>query len=111
MVSSLKNLFPGKSKGVGIELAADRISLAQLKKQGQGFKLITLSSVPVPDGLFHEGQITDAAGMAELIQSLLAENKIKAKRVATAVTGGRDTVTRIIPIPAELNDQELRRWS
>jgi type IV pilus assembly protein PilM len=58
--------------------------------------------------LFQEGQIMDAPAMAELIQSLLAENKIKAKRVATAVAGGRDTVTRIIPIPAELNDQELR---
>ncbi|MCL6433912.1 MAG: type IV pilus assembly protein PilM [Leptolyngbyaceae cyanobacterium HOT.MB2.61] len=108
MVNSLKGLFSGKSKGIGVELAADRINISQLRKQGQGFKLVTVGSVPVPEGLFHEGQITDSAGMAELIQSVLAENKVKAKRVATAVAGGRDTVTRIIPIPAELNDQELR---
>jgi len=108
VVNSLKNLLPGKPKGIGIELAPDRISVAQLRKQGQGFKLITLATVPVPEGLFHEGQITDIAGMAELVQSTLADNKLKVKRVATAVAGGRDTVTRIIPIPAELNDQELR---
>ncbi len=108
MVNSLKNLLSGKTKGIGVELAADRINVCQLRKQGQAFKLLTLASVPVPEGLFQEGQIMDAAGMAELIQSVLAENKIKAKRVATAVAGGRDTVTRIIPIPAELNDQELR---
>lgn len=108
MVNSLKNLLPGKPKGIGIELAPDRISVAQLRKQGQGFKLTTLATVPVPEGLFQEGQIIDIAGMAELIQSTLAENKLKVKRVATAVAGGRDTVTRIIPIPAELNDQELR---
>lgn len=108
MVNSLKNLLPGKPKGIGIELAPDRISVAQLRKQGQGFKLATLATVPVPEGLFNEGQITDIAGMAELIQSTLAEHKLKVKRVATAVAGGRDTVTRIIPIPAELNDQELR---
>ena len=108
MVNSLKNLLPGKPKGIGIELAPDRISVAQLRKQGQAFKLATLATAPVPEGLFQEGQITDAAGMAELIQSVLADNKLKVKRVATAVTGGRDTVTRIIPIPAELNDQELR---
>ncbi|MBW4579709.1 MAG: type IV pilus assembly protein PilM [Tildeniella nuda ZEHNDER 1965/U140] len=108
MVNSLKNLLPGKPKGIGIELAPDRISVAQLRKQGQGFKLATLATVPVPEGLFQEGQIIDIAGMAELIQSTLAENKLKVKRVATAVAGGRDTVTRIIPIPAELNDQELR---
>lgn len=108
MVSTLKGLLSKKSKGIGIELAADRINVAQLRKQGQTFKLVTLASVPVPEGLFQEGQIIDAPGMAEVIQSVLAENKIKAKRVATSVAGGRDTVTRIIPIPAELNDQELR---
>lgn len=107
-MNNLRNLVVRKGKGVGIELAPDRINVAQLRKQGQGFKLVSFASVPVPDGLFQEGQITDAAGMAELVQSILAENKIKVKQVATAVPGGRDTVTRIIPIPAELNDQELR---
>jgi len=108
VVNSLRNLLPGKPKGIGIELSPDRMSVAQLRKQGQTFKLETLTTVPMPEGLFQEGQIIDAAGMAELIQSTLADNKLKIKRVATAVPGGRDTVTRIIPIPAELNDQELR---
>jgi type IV pilus assembly protein PilM len=108
VVSSVSNLFSRKSKGIGVELAPDRINVAQLRRQGQAFKLTTFTSVPVPEGLFQEGQITDAAGMAELIQSILIENKIKVKKVATSVPGGRDTVTRIIPIPAELNDQELR---
>ncbi|MBD2018736.1 type IV pilus assembly protein PilM, partial [Leptolyngbya sp. FACHB-36] len=108
MVSNLRNLLSKSSRGIGIELASDRINVAQLRKQGAGFKLAALSSTPVPEGMFQEGQIVDSPGMAELIQSILAENKIKVKRVATAVAGGRDTVTRIIPIPAELNDQELR---
>jgi type IV pilus assembly protein PilM len=108
VVANLKNLLSRKSQGVGIELASDRINIAQLKKQGQTFKLLTLASVPVPEGMFQDGQIIDAAGMADLIQTVLTENKIKVKQVATAVAGGRDTVTRIIPIPAELNDQELR---
>lgn len=108
MVSALKNMFSGPVKGIGVELASDRINVAQLRKQGPTFKLVSLASAPVPEGLFQEGQIVDVAGMAELIQNTLAENKIKVQRVATAVHGGRDTVTRIIPIPAELNDQELR---
>jgi type IV pilus assembly protein PilM len=108
VVSALRNVFSGKTKGIGVELAPDRVNVAQLSRQGQAFKLLTLATAPVPEGLFQEGQITDAAGMAELVQSVLAENKIRVKKIATAVPGGRDTVTRIIPIPAELNDQELR---
>jgi type IV pilus assembly protein PilM len=107
-VDGLKNLLSKGSKGIGVELSPDRINVSQLRRQGQGYKLTTLASAPVPEGMFQDGQITDIAGVAELLQALLAENKIKTKKVATAVTGGRDTVTRIIPIPAELNDQELR---
>lgn len=93
---------------MGIEVAPDRINIAQLRKQGQGFRLASYATVPLPEGVFHEGQITDAPALAEIIQTTLAENKIKVKQVATAVTGGRDTVTRIIPVPAELDDRELR---
>lgn len=108
MVSSFRNLLSGKSKGVGVEIAPDRISVAQLRKQGQAIKLVNLVSTPIDEGMYQEGQILDPPGIAQLIQQLLAENKIKAKQVTTAVSGGRDTVTRIIPVPAELDDRELR---
>lgn len=108
MVNGLKGLFSKKSKGVGIELAADRLNLVQLRKQKQGFRLATFASVPIPEGIVQEGQIVDPPAMAEIIQTTLTENKIKVKQVATAVPGGRDTVTRIIPVPAELDDRELR---
>jgi len=108
VVSALKTLFSGKSKGIGVEITPDRINVAQIRKQGQASKLVLLASTPVPEGLFQEGQILDVAGMSELIQATMADNKIRAQKVATAVPGGRDTVTRVITIPAELNDQELR---
>ncbi|MBF2076091.1 MAG: type IV pilus assembly protein PilM [Synechococcales cyanobacterium C42_A2020_086] len=108
MVSSLKNVFSRKTKGIGVELTADRVNVARLKKKGQGFQLVTLASAEVPEGIFQEGQITDSAAMAEIIQSLLAESKLKVKHAATAIPSGRDTVTRIIPVPAELDDRELR---
>ncbi|WP_088890138.1 type IV pilus assembly protein PilM [Leptolyngbya ohadii] len=108
MVNNLKSLFAKKTKGIGVELTPDRINVARLKKKGQGFQLTTLASAEVPEGLFQEGQIIDSAGMAEIIQSLLAESKLKVRNVATAIPSGRDTVTRIIPVPAELDDQELR---
>lgn len=108
MFSSLKGLVSKKTKGIGIELTPERVNIARLRKKGQGFQLVTLASAEVPEGVFQEGQIVDSAAMAEIIQSVLAESKIKARYAATAIPGGRDTVTRIIPVPAELDDRELR---
>jgi type IV pilus assembly protein PilM len=102
------NSFFGKSnKGVGIELAPERVNVAQLRKNRQGIKLEALTSVQVPEGIFVDGQIADPPAMAQLIQQALAESKIKANRVATAVPG-QHSIVRLIPVPAELDDKELR---
>ena len=45
--------------------------------------------------------------LADLIKEALEENKIKVDQVATAVPM-RESVIRVIPIPAELDDRELR---
>lgn len=107
MVNRFKSLLAKRPSGVGIELAPERINVAKLRKHRQGFKLASLSSLPVPEGIFQDGQIVDPPTLAELIQLALAESKIKAQRVATAVPG-RESLVRLIPLPAELDDQELR---
>ncbi|MCA1994208.1 MAG: pilus assembly protein PilM [Coleofasciculus sp. S288] len=107
MFNRFKGLLSKSKKGVGIELAPERINIAQLRKQGQGFKVVTLYSQEVPEGIFQDGKIGDVPALAELIRAALAESKIKAEHVATAVPM-REAVIRIIPIPAELDDQELR---
>lgn len=105
-MNSLKSLFSKKSSGIGIELTPERINIARLKKQGQKLKLQTLVTAEIPEGIFEEGQIVDSPAMAEIIQSTLAENKIKVSKATTAVPGR--AVTRVIPVPAELDDNELR---
>ncbi|MBD2088966.1 type IV pilus assembly protein PilM [Microcoleus sp. FACHB-1515] len=108
MFSRFKGLIPNQAKGVGIELTPERVNIARLKRKGQGFQLVTLASAEVPEGVFQEGQILDSATMADILQSTMAASKLKVKQAATAIPGGRDTVTRIIPVPAELDDRELR---
>jgi type IV pilus assembly protein PilM len=107
MLSSLKSLFSKKGKGIGIEIAPERINIAQLRQQGQSYKLLNYLTEPVPEGIFEEGQIVDAPALAELIQDTLAKHSIKNNRVATAVPM-RDAIIRIIPVPAELSPDELR---
>lgn len=107
MLSQLTELFGLRSRGVGLEITPERLNLAQLKKQGTSYKLAKLHSLEIPEGIFEEGKILDSPALSEMIQNLLATHKIAAKRVATAVSM-REAIVRIIPIPAELNDLELR---
>ncbi|WP_293126035.1 type IV pilus assembly protein PilM [Microcoleus sp. bin38.metabat.b11b12b14.051] len=109
MVNFFKGLLSPRQPGIGIEIASDRINIIQLEKKAQALKLGLLASIEVPEDMVQEGQIVDPPGMAELIRALLAENKIKAKRVATAIPG-REAVIRLIPVPAELNEEELRDY-
>jgi type IV pilus assembly protein PilM len=107
VIKSINNLFGKSHKGVGIELAPERVNVVQLRKHRQGLKIDSFTSVPVPEGVVTDGQITDPPAMAQLIQQALAEAKIKTSRVATGVPG-RDSIVRLIPVPAELDDKELR---
>ncbi len=101
--------FGGKSKkGIGIEITSEKVNLVQLRRKGQSsYKLVTYGSVELPEGTVEEGRILDPVALGEIIRSLLADKKIKAKKVATALPG-RETVSRLIRLPAEIPDLELR---
>ncbi|MEO1593368.1 MAG: type IV pilus assembly protein PilM [Cyanobacteria bacterium J06632_22] len=105
-MDSLKSLFSRTPPGAGVELTPERINVARLRKQGQKLKLETLASAEIPEGIFEEGQIVDSIAMAEALRSTLAESKLKIKRATTAIPGR--AITRVIPVPAELDDNELR---
>ena len=107
----LKNLISGLSggkQGMGVELTPERLNIVRLKKQGQGYKLMNLVSADMPENVIQDGQIINPPELVELLQTVTAEHKLnKIKTVATAIPG-RDVVTRLIPVPAELDDRELR---
>lgn len=107
MLNKLTELFGSRAPGFGLEITPQRLNLAQLTKQGTSHKLAKLHSLEIPAGIFEEGRIVDSPALIEMIQSLLSTYKIRSRRVATAVPM-REAIIRIIPIPAELNDQELR---
>ncbi|TRU82051.1 MAG: type IV pilus assembly protein PilM [Microcystis novacekii Mn_MB_F_20050700_S1] len=107
MVSFFKKLLTRKSQGVGLEITPERLNVAQIAKQGQNYKLVKYCASDIPEGIFEAGKIVDSPALAELIQELLKENKINSKRVATGVPM-RESIVRIIPVPSELEEEELR---
>jgi type IV pilus assembly protein PilM len=107
MVNVLSNFLSRQNQGIGIEINPDKINLIQLAKKGQQYRLLKYHSIDVPEEIFEEGQIADSPALAELIEELLEEAKVKPTKIATALPM-REAIIRIIPIPAELNDADLR---
>jgi type IV pilus assembly protein PilM len=101
------NIFGGKPKGLGIEIGSERINIVEMRQTGQSYKLANYATTELPEGVVEEGRITDPIALGEVIRELLATNKIKLKKAATAVPG-RETVSRLIKLPAEIPDEELR---
>jgi len=107
VVKAFTSFFGKSNKAIGIELAPERVNVVQLRKQRQSLKIESLTTVAVPEGIFADGQMADPAGMAEIIQEAIAQSKTKATHVATCIPG-RDSIVRLIPVPSELDDKELR---
>lgn len=107
MLQPLKRLLDRKNRGIGVEITPERINIAQLRSSERGYQLTTFSSLEVPEEIFQEGQIADVTALAELLKQALSAKKLKVTKVATAVPT-RDSISRIISVPAELDDQELR---
>ena len=111
MLQSLSKFIPRflnkKGKGVAIELTPNQINVSQIKTTDRGYKLQFLATKEVPEGVYSDGKIIDPPTLADLIEETLEENKIKAKTVNTAVAMG-DSILSLIPVPAELSEEELR---
>ncbi len=107
MLNNLISIFTKKTNSIGIEINPEKINIAQIAKQGQQYKLLRNVSAQMPEGVYEEGQIVDALTLSELIKDTLKANKINGKSIVTAVPM-REAIIRIIPVPAELDEQELK---
>lgn len=106
-IDKITSLFTKKSDVVGIEINPQKINITQVIKQGQQYKLVKNVSALMPEGIYQEGEIVDSLSLSELIKDTFKQNRISAKQVITAVPM-REAIIRIIPVPAELNEEELK---
>jgi type IV pilus assembly protein PilM len=103
----LLNFLSKKQPRLGIELTPEQINIVQLQSQKQGIRLNQFITEPLPEGAMQDGRIVDAEAIASTIRQMLEANKIKATDVISAVPVG-EAVIRLIRLPAELDDYELR---
>jgi type IV pilus assembly protein PilM len=95
-LDTLKATLLPKRKGIiGLDIGTDAILVAVVGQTKQGFVVEKLAWGPMPPEAFQDGEITDPAGVGEVIRGILDDNGIASDRAVVSI-GGQSVIIRLI---------------
>ena len=96
----------GSKTIVGLDIGSSSIKLVELKKGRGGITVTTMGMEPLASDIVVDSMIVDSGSVASAITKLFTEHNIKAKAVATSVSGHSVIVKPNVKMPA-MSDGEL----
>ncbi|GAG49438.1 unnamed protein product, partial [marine sediment metagenome] len=99
----------GTTNAVGLDIGADAIKAVQLRKTGQGLRVVGRPGyVPTPSGSVSGGVVVDEDAVAGTIRQMVADCGCTTKDVVASVGGTTSVTVRVVTMPqmsgAELTD-------
>lgn len=91
---------------LSIEFTSEYIYLAETSASGGKIKVGNFLKVPIPDGSYVNGIVSNTAAVAAAISATVKENRIRAKKVLVLV-GGMDLMQKELFVPAG-NEKQTR---
>ena len=95
----------GSKSIVGLDVGSSSIKAVELKKKGGQIEVAHLGLEPLSSDIVVDSMIVDSGTVSSAISKLFADNAIKTKAVATAVSG-HSVIVKKISLPS-MSDQEL----
>jgi type IV pilus assembly protein PilM len=93
---------------VGLDIGSSSVKVVQLREAGKGFRLVNFGIEPLPPQTIVDGSIMNQTAVVDAIRSLKTALKLKAREVATAISGHSVIIKKIkVPpmTPEELEEQ------
>jgi len=101
----------GKKGLMGLDIGASSIKVAELKESKKGYLLENFGMVPLPPEAIVDGALMNSPAIVEAIQTLISDRKIKAKDVATSVSGASVMIRKItLPVMTEEELEDQIQW-
>jgi len=98
-------LFSRQKPLVGLDIGSSSVKAVELRKVKKGFELVHAGLETLASDTVVDGAIMDALSVADSISKIFSEQKIKAKSVATSVSG-HSVIVKKIPLPV-MSEEEL----
>ena len=91
---------------VGVDISSTAVKVLQLSRSGDRYRVEHYAVEPLPPNAVVEKNIVEAEAVGDAIRRAMARSGSKAKHGAAAVAGSA-VITRTIPMPAELDEDEM----
>lgn len=91
---------------VGVDISSTAVKLLQLSRAGNRYRVEHYAVEPLPPNAVVEKNIVEVEAVGEAIKRALARSGARARHAAAAVAGSA-VITKVIPMPAELDNDEM----
>lgn len=98
-------LFSGTESLAGLDLGSSAVKVVELRRVRAGFELVRAGLEPLEPGAVAEGAIEDPDSVAEAIRRVFSRSRIRARKVATSVSG-HSVIVKKLSLPA-MSREEL----
>ena len=104
----IAQLFTRKNpRVVGIDISSTAVKLVELSRHGNRYRVDSYAVEPLPPNSVVEKNINDVDAVGEAVRRAVKRAGTRSKSVAVAVAGS-NVITKTIPMPANLSDDELQ---
>ena len=95
---------------LGLDISSTSVKLIELVEDGGDakYRVENMAIEPLPDNAVVEKNLSDVEAVAETIEKAVKKSGTKVKNAAVAVAGSA-VITKIIIMPANLNDSQLEQ--
>lgn len=97
---------PKRPPLVGVDISSTAVKLLQLSQTGGRYRVEHYAVEPLPPNAVVEKNIVEVEAVGEAIRRAVARSGSRTKHAAAAVSGS-SVITKLIPMPAGLNDDDL----
>lgn len=98
-------LFSGAEPLAGLDLGSSAVKAVELRRVRSGFELVRAGLEALEPGAVAEGAIGDTDSVAEAIRRVFRRSRIRARKVATSVSG-HSVIVKKLTLPA-MSGEEL----
>ena len=91
---------------LGLDISSAAVKLLEIGKSGDRYRVEAYAVEPLPPNSVVEKAITDEAAVGEAIRRAVSRSGTRLKHAAVAVAGSA-VITKVIPMPADLPDEDM----